>query len=192
MKAIFFAGQTPVPPRSGTWILDLSHEPIWTIWLAEVRKFHQHHDRMYFRQVSLRHEISFENDFRVKCLFLVAYVFNDRPMWWLYQIGPYQLTHLTNPEMHQTNIPQCIVGYETVELWDSCDRSLKDIKQTLCIIKLNDCRQQTEAPIHVDVVKWKHFPRYWPFVWELTGQLWNPLTKASYAELWCFLWSAHE
>ena len=37
---------TPVPPRSGTWILDLSHDPIWAIWLAEVRKFHQHHDRI--------------------------------------------------------------------------------------------------------------------------------------------------
>ena len=45
----FFPGQTPVPPRSGrsgTWILDLSHDPIWAIWLAEVRKFHQHHDRI--------------------------------------------------------------------------------------------------------------------------------------------------
>ena len=32
----FFPGQTP----------DLSHDPNWAIWLAEVRKFHQHHDRM--------------------------------------------------------------------------------------------------------------------------------------------------
>ena len=43
----FFPGQTPVPPRSGTWILDLSCDPIWAIWLAEVRKFHQHHDRIF-------------------------------------------------------------------------------------------------------------------------------------------------
>ena len=42
----FFPGQTPVPPRSGTWILDLSHDQIWAIWLAEVRKSHQHHDRI--------------------------------------------------------------------------------------------------------------------------------------------------
>ena len=42
----FFPGQTPVPPRSGTCILDLSHDPIWAIWLAEVTKFHQHHDRI--------------------------------------------------------------------------------------------------------------------------------------------------
>ena len=45
-ESYFFPGQTPVPPRSGTWILDLSHDPIWAIWLAEVRKFHQHHDRI--------------------------------------------------------------------------------------------------------------------------------------------------
>ena len=29
---------------------------------------------------------------------------------------------------------------------------------------------------HDDVIKWKHFPRYWPFV----------ATKTSDAELWCF------
>ena len=46
MKAFFYPGQTPVPAGSGTWIIDLSHDPIWAIWLAEVRKFHQHHDRM--------------------------------------------------------------------------------------------------------------------------------------------------
>ena len=37
---------------------------------------------------------------------------------------------------------------------------------------------------HDDVIKRKHFPRYWPFVRE------NPLTKASEAELLCYLWSA--
>ena len=46
MKPIFPGRQTPVPPRSGTWIVDLSHDPIWAIWLAEASKFHQHHDRM--------------------------------------------------------------------------------------------------------------------------------------------------
>ena len=47
----FFPGQTPVPPRSGTWILDLSHDPNWAIWLAEVRKFHQHHDRICYNEI---------------------------------------------------------------------------------------------------------------------------------------------
>ena len=43
---------------------------------------------------------------------------------------------------------------------------------------------------HDDVIKWKYFPRYWPFVREFTGHRWNPRTKASDAELGCFLWSA--
>ena len=36
---------------------------------------------------------------------------------------------------------------------------------------------------HDDAIKWKHFPRYWPFMRELTGHRWIPLTKASDAEL---------
>ena len=34
--------------------------------------------------------------------------------------------------------------------------------------------------LHDDIIKWKHFLRYW----------WIPHAKASDAELWCFLWSA--
>ena len=41
---------------------------------------------------------------------------------------------------------------------------------------------------------WRHqletFPRYWPFVRGI--HRWIPLTKASDAEVWCFLWSAPE
>ena len=33
---------------------------------------------------------------------------------------------------------------------------------------------------HDDVIKWKHFPLYWPFV------------MASDAELWCLLWFVPE
>ena len=43
---------------------------------------------------------------------------------------------------------------------------------------------------HDDAIKWKHFPRYWPFVRWI--HRWIPHTKASDAELWCFLWSAPE
>ena len=46
--------------------------------------------------------------------------------------------------------------------------------------------QETTEKIcwHDDVIKWKHFPRYWPFVRGIHH------TKASDAELWCLLWSA--
>ena len=54
-------------------------------------------------------------------------------------------------------------------------------------MKCNFCNHSKHSLyIHDDVIKWKHFPRYWPFVREI------PLTKASDAELWCFLWSALE
>ena len=41
---------------------------------------------------------------------------------------------------------------------------------------------------HYDVIKWKHFPCYWPFVREFIGPRWIPRTKASDAELRCFLY----
>ena len=47
-------------------------------------------------------------------------------------------------------------------------------------------------PRHDDVIKWKHFPRNWPFVGEFTGPRWIPRTKASDAELLCFLWPVPE
>ena len=45
---------------------------------------------------------------------------------------------------------------------------------------------------HDDVIKWKHFPRNWPFVRGIHRSRWIPHTKASDAELWCFLWSSSE
>ena len=36
---------------------------------------------------------------------------------------------------------------------------------------------------HDDVIKWKHFPRFWPFV-PVTGEF---PSQSSDAELWCFL-----
>ena len=45
---------------------------------------------------------------------------------------------------------------------------------------------------HDDVIKWKHFPRNWPFVRGIHRSRWIPRTKASDAELWCLLWSAPE
>ena len=49
-----------------------------------------------------------------------------------------------------------------------------------------------KMPMHDDVIKWKHFPRNWPFVRGIHRYRWIPHTKASDAELWCLLWSASE
>ena len=43
---------------------------------------------------------------------------------------------------------------------------------------------------HDDVMKWKHFPRYWPFVQGIHRSPVNSRTKDSDAELWCFLLSS--
>ena len=45
---------------------------------------------------------------------------------------------------------------------------------------------------HDDVIKWKHFRVAGPLCGEFTGHRWIPLTKASDAELWRFLWYAPE
>ena len=45
---------------------------------------------------------------------------------------------------------------------------------------------------HDDVIKWKHFPRYWPFVRGIHRSPVNSPHEGSDAELWCFLWSAPE
>ena len=45
-----------------------------------------------------------------------------------------------------------------------------------------------ESTSHDDVIKWKYFLRYWPFVPGIHG--WSQ--RASDAEPWCFLWSAPE
>ena len=42
---------------------------------------------------------------------------------------------------------------------------------------------------HDDVIGWKHFPRYWPFVRGIHRSPVNSPQKISDAELWCFLWS---
>ena len=50
------------------------------------------------------------------------------------------------------------------------------------------CKYQRYHNDHDDVIKWRHFPRHWPFVRGIYGRQWIPLTKTSDADLWCFLW----
>ena len=57
----------------------------------------------------------------------------------------------------------------------------KPSDQYSCILASNN---------HDDVIKWKTFPRYWPFVRGIHRTPVIPHTKANDAELWCFLWFA--
>ena len=52
------------------------------------------------------------------------------------------------------------------------------------------CRRKHICLCHDDVINWKPFSRITgPLCGEFTGPRWIPLTKASDAELGCFLWS---
>ena len=51
----------------------------------------------------------------------------------------------------------------------------------LCPITIHHCSEQKRMAWCV--IKWRHFPRYWPFVREFAGPRWIPRTKASDAEL---------
>ena len=76
-----------------------------------------------------------------------------------------------------------------------CDSAKTDI--LLCSIFLiysHYCNHLflCDCVLHDDVIKWKHFLRYWPFLQGNPGHRWISRTKASDAELWCFLWSVPE
>ena len=43
-----------------------------------------------------------------------------------------------------------------------------------------------------DVIKWKHYPRYWPFVRGIRRSPVHSSHKGQDVELWCFLWSVLE
>ena len=55
-------------------------------------------------------------------------------------------------------------------------------------------RRLTQHPVifllHDSVIKWKHFPRYWPFVRGIHRSRVDSFTYAIDARLQCFLWSA--
>ena len=70
------------------------------------------------------------------------------------------------------------------------NNDMASTKQT--IIKQQYAFMLWNISYNYDVMKWKHFQRYWPFVREFTGPRWIPRTKASDAGVWCFLWSACE
>ena len=72
--------------------------------------------------------------------------------------------------------------------WNVLQQQRVIFEYKLCI--LQTMTKRIKLRVHDDVIKWKHFPRYWPFVREIHRDGWIPRKKASNAKLWCFLWSA--
>ena len=84
---------------------------------------------------------------------------------------------------------------DVIFVYFHCTRKLAERRSSL----VNNSREYrylatrySRLSVHDDVIKWKHFPRNWPFVRGIHRSRWIPHTKASDAELWCFLWSTPE
>ena len=75
-----------------------------------------------------------------------------------------------------------------VKIVFQCSNSFYGLILSVLPVKLLCSKSRCVFLIHDDVVKWKHFPRYWPFVRGIHRCI--PRIKASDAELWCFIWSA--
>ena len=77
---------------------------------------------------------------------------------------------------------------ERVLSLDTTLEELKDLARSNCHAII----EYIPRNVHDDAIKWKHFPRYWPFVRGIHRSPVIPLTKANEVELWCLLWSSPE
>ena len=104
------------------------------------------------------------------CVYGLA-ILNDT---WIRHVSIYH-THFRKNEILST-------FYKCTATWQFCN-----LKQ-----ELNVTYESSSFWMHDDVIKWKHFPRYLPFVRGIHRSRWIPRPKTSDAELWCFLWSSPE
>ena len=83
--------------------------------------------------------------------------------------------------------------WHSVMIWKVSSVHVQDAKcvgmQCILIMIILQIELRPTQVLHDDIIKWKHFPRNWPFVRGIHRSRWIPHTKASDAELWCFLWS---
>ena len=71
------------------------------------------------------------------------------------------------------------------------DRRLSWFARSMQSTAIRYCNDTLNADnCHDDVIKWRHFCVTGTLCGEFTDHRWIPLTKASDAELWCFLSSA--
>ena len=78
------------------------------------------------------------------------------------------------------NVITIYIGQTKLSLFPKCSQKIPYISQYARKMK----SESNNATSHDDVIKWRHFPHYCPFV---RGIRWIPLTKASDAELLCIL-----
>ena len=75
---------------------------------------------------------------------------------------------------NKTKQQKCVYIFLGCNDWHSMDDVMP-----LCMHYWHFMRECTEYR-HDDVIKWKHFPRYWPFVWGIHWSSVNPLHKGQW------------
>ena len=105
---------------------------------------------------------------------------------WSRPVRTLQPTRLLGQVLSSTDIKWRPISKDPFEMdFSYCPTFIQDVQRfNLTPTKLSRKAAICPHQDHDKVIKWNPFPRYWPFV---RGIL---LTKASNAELWCFLWSA--
>ena len=98
---------------------------------------------------------------------------------------------LTTTRSHMLSSASSSGFKRTPAIRNSCNNSKLKYSVVTLLITFGIC-YCVMVTIHDDIIKWKHFSRYWPFVRGTTGHRWISLTKVRGAELCCIIWSATE
>ena len=95
-----------------------------------------------------------------------------------------------NDTVHSIKAVDCGAGWSEARFWNLCYITwTNSLAPGRYLWNLNMWHLNTW---HDDVMKWNIFPVTAHLCGQFTGPRWIPHTKASDAELWCFLWSASE
>ena len=110
--------------------------------------------------------------------------FRQRPSTWFVS-NPYKKQRWLMPTAYKSVIN---ATWPTDAIWRHRAMSLLAEVMVYCLTApnhhLNKCWlityvKSSGSPPNDDVIKWKHFPRYWPFVRGIHRSRWIPRTKAS-------------
>ena len=113
--------------------------------------------------------------------------------WTVFKVRPKNIFHVQRQQLYGSSVVTYVSDRETIHKdWKRCwAKSL--VKRYFRIHNIRACRDSiliSRRRHQKDVIKWELSALL--ALCESTGHWWISLTKASDAELWCFLWSAPE
>ena len=121
-------------------------------------------------------------------------------IWWLGIISTQKCERINSLPLEHIHYSVCImyipehriIGNTTIVRVESFNLRGLMVDEHLPNAAHTDGVTNESVTYHDDVIKWKHFPRYWLSMWGIHRLPVNSPHKAHNAELWCFLWYAPE